>query len=70
MADVKETICTHCEHSWVCKYRDELISTVKSIDEIMTKSRFSYVITCPDYTIKPACGVRGERFNVCEETKR
>lgn len=52
MSDVKETICSHCEHLWVCKYKDDLLSKVKAVDEIMKNSRFSYILTCPDYIIK------------------
>ena len=58
MSEAKETICSHCEHLWVCKYRDELFSKVKAIDEIMNNSRFSYAIICPDYIEKQTIGIR------------
>ena len=63
MSEAKETICSHCEHLWVCKYRDELLSKAKSVDEIMKNSRFSYKFICPDYIEKQTIGIR----NVVEE---
>lgn len=58
MADVKETICSNCEHLWVCKYKDELLSKAKSVDEIMKNSRFSYKFICSDYIEKKTIGIR------------
>ena len=52
MPEVKETICSNCEHLWVCKYKDELLLKVKSVDEIMKDSRFSYKFICSDYILK------------------
>ena len=40
MTGTKETICSNCEHLCVCKYKDELLSKVKYVDEIMKNSRF------------------------------
>ncbi len=48
----KETICSNCEHLLVCKYKDELLLKVKSVDEIMKGSRFSYKFICSDYIEK------------------
>ena len=58
MPEAKETICSNCEHSCVCKYKDELLSKVKSVDEIMKNSRFSYEFVCPDYFKKNNIGIR------------
>ena len=52
MSEVKETICSNCEHLLVCKYKDELLLKVKSVDEIMNGSRLSYKFNCPDYIEK------------------
>ena len=52
MSEVKETICSNCEHLWVCKYKDELLLKIKSVDEIMNGSRFSYNFFCSDYIEK------------------
>ena len=49
MSGTKETMCSNCEHLCVCKYKDELLSKVKSVDEIMKDSRFSYEFVCPNY---------------------
>ena len=58
MPEVKETICSNCEHLRVCKYKDELLSKVKSVDEIMKNSRLSYKFICPDYFGKNTIGIR------------
>ena len=58
MSETKETICSHCEHLWVCKYRDELLSKIKSVDEIMKNGRFSYEFICPDYIKKQTIKIR------------
>ena len=58
MSEAKETICSSCEHLWVCKYRDELLSKVKSVDEIMKNSRFSYKFICSDYIGKKTIEIR------------
>ena len=63
MSKAKETICSNCEHLWVCKYKDELFSKAKSVDEIMKNSRFSYKFICWDYIGKKTIGIR----NVEEE---
>ena len=63
MSEAKETICSHCEHLWICKYRDDLLSKVKAVDEIMKNSRFSYTFICPDYIIKPRIEVRNVKEN-------
>ena len=54
MSKTKETVCSNCEHLWVCKYRDELLSKAESVDEIMKNSRFSYKFICSDYIEKKA----------------
>ena len=58
MSEVKETICSNCEHLWVCKYKYELLNKVKSVDEIMKNSRFSYKLICTDYFCKNTIGIR------------
>lgn len=63
MSGTKETICSNCEHLLVCKYKDELLSKVKSVNEIMKGSRFSYELICPDYFMKTTIRIR----NVEEE---
>ena len=49
MPEVKETICSKCVHLSVCKFKDELMHKVKTIDQIMENSKFSYVMVCQDY---------------------
>ena len=58
MSGTKETICSNCEHLLVCKYKDELLSKVKSVNEIMINSRFSCKFVCPDYFKKNTIGIR------------
>lgn len=58
MSGTKETICSNCEHLCVCKYKDELLSKVKYVDEIMKNSRFSCKFICPDYFGKKTIGIR------------
>ena len=58
MSEAKETICSKCEHLWVCKYKDELLSKAKSVDEIMNDSRFSYKFICPNYFRMNTIGIR------------
>lgn len=58
MSETKEIICGHCEHLWVCKYKEELLPKAKSVDEIMKNSRFSYKFICPDYIEKKTIGIR------------
>ena len=60
MEDVRETICTRCVHLNVCKYKDIMLSTVKRLDDIIPidSDRFSYVLTCKDYSIKPYSTIR------------
>lgn len=58
MSGTKETICSNCEHLCVCKYKDELLSKIKSVNEIMKDSRFSYEFVCPDYFLKNTIGIR------------
>lgn len=60
MEAVRETICTRCVHLNVCKYKDLMLSTVKRLDDIIPidSDRFSYVLTCKDYSIKPYSAIR------------
>ena len=58
MSETKETICSNCEHLCVCKYKDELLSKVKYVDEIMKNSRFSYKFVCPNYFKNNTIGIR------------
>lgn len=58
MPETKETICSNCEHLWVCKYKDELLNKVKSVDEIMKNSRFSYEFVCPNFFKNNTIGIR------------
>lgn len=58
MSETKETICSNCEHLCVCKYKDELLSKVKSVDEIIKNSRFSCKFVCHDYFKKNTIGIR------------
>lgn len=58
MYGTKETICSNCEHLCVCKYKDELLSKVKSVDEIMKNSRISCKFVCPDYFEKNTIRIR------------
>ena len=58
MPEVKETICSKCVHLSVCKFKDELMHKVKTIDQIMENSRFSYVMVCRDYIIYNPIGIR------------
>lgn len=58
MSETKETICSNCEHLLVCKYKDELLSKIKSVDGIIKGSRFSYKLICPDYFGKNTIGIR------------
>lgn len=55
MEEVRETICTSCVHLNVCRYKSELLETVKHLDDIIPidNGRFSYVLNCKDYSIKP-----------------
>lgn len=55
MEDVRETICTSCVHLNVCRYKSELLETVKRLDDIIPIDNgiFSYVLICKDYSIKP-----------------
>ena len=57
MSGTKETICSNCEHLCVCKYKDELLSKVKSVDEIMKNSRFLYEFVCPNHFKKNTIGI-------------
>lgn len=61
MSETKETVCSNCEHLWVCKYRDELLSEAKSVDEIMKNSRFSYKFICSDYIEKKTIEIRNRK---------
>lgn len=58
MSETKETICSNCEHLCVCKYKDELLSKVKSVDGMMKGSRFSYKLICQDYFVKNTIGIK------------
>ena len=49
MPEVKETICSKCVHLSVCKFKDELMNKVKTIDPIMENSKFSCALFCQDY---------------------
>lgn len=55
MEAVRETICTSCVHLNVCRYKSELLETVKRLDDIIPidNGRFFYVLNCKDYSIKP-----------------
>lgn len=55
MGDVSETICTSCVHLNVCRYKSELLETVKRLDDIIPidNGRFFYVLNCKDYSVKP-----------------
>ena len=55
MEAVRETICTSCVHLNVCRYKSELLETVKRLDDIIPIDNdiLSYVLTCKDYIIKP-----------------
>ena len=60
MEDVRKTICTSCVHLNVCRYKSELLETVKRLDDIIPidSDIFSYVLTCKDYIIKPYSTIR------------
>ena len=60
METVRETICTSCVHLNVCRYKSELLETVKRLDDIIPvdNDRFSYVLNCKDYSIKPYSTIR------------
>lgn len=47
--EVKETLCTHCLHCWVCKHKEELIELTKKADHIFANSRIWCEIKCPYY---------------------
>ena len=49
MSEVKETICSKCVHLSVCKFKDELMHKIKTIDQIMENSKFSCALFCQDY---------------------
>lgn len=55
MGEVKETICPSCVHLNVCRYKSELLETVKRLDDIIPvdNGRFFYVLNCKDYSVKP-----------------
>ena len=57
MEAVREAICTSCVHLNVCRYKSELLETVKRLDDIIPidNGRFFYVLNCKDYSynIKP-----------------
>lgn len=52
MPGVKETICSSCVHLNVCKYKDELLSIAKNINDSTANNRFSCTINCEDYIIR------------------
>ena len=60
MGEVRETICTSCVHLNVCRYKSELLETVKRLDDIIPvdNGRFFYVLNCKDYSIKPYSTIR------------
>ena len=60
METVRETICTSCVHLNVCKYKSELLETVKRLDDIIPidNGRFFYVLNCKDYSVKPYSAIR------------
>ena len=60
MEAVRETICTSCVHLNVCKYKSELLETVKRLDNIIPidNGRFFYVLNCKDYSVKPYSTIR------------
>ena len=66
MEAVRETICTSCVHLNVCRYKSELLETVKRLDDIIPvdNGRFFYVLNCKDYSIKPYSTTRSiDRFS-------
>ena len=66
MKTVRETICTSCVHLNVCRYKSELLETVKRLDDIIPvdNGRFFYVLNCKDYSIKPYSATRSnDRFS-------
>ena len=71
MEAVKETICTSCVHLNVCRYKSELLETVKRLDDIIPidNDRLSYVLTCKDYIINPYSTTRStDRFSTSTST--
>ncbi len=56
---VKETLCTRCQHNWVCKYKEEYLTDLKTIDGHMKGSRFSYELKCSDFMEKIEVCLRG-----------
>ena len=66
MEVVRETICTSCVHLNVCRYKSELLETIKRLDDIIPidNGRFFYVLNCKDYSIKPYSTTRStDRFS-------
>ena len=66
MEAVRETICTSCMHLNVCRYKSELLETVKRLDDIIPidNGRFFYILNCKDYSIKPYSTTRStDRFS-------
>ena len=66
METIRETICTSCVHLNVCKYKSELLETVKRLDDIIPidNGRFFYILNCKDYSIKPYSTARStDRFS-------
>ena len=71
MEAVRETICTSCVHLNVCRYKSELLETVKRLDDIIPidNVRFFYVLNCKDYSIKPYSATRSnDRFSTSTAT--
>ena len=71
METVRETICTSCVHLNVCKYKSELLETVKRLDNIIPidNGRFFYVLNCKDYSIKPYSAIRYSNSTSSTNTK-
>lgn len=68
MGGVKETICTSCIHLNVCRYKNELLEIVKHLDDIIPidNGRFSYVLNCKDYSIKPYSTTKNIAENITD----
>lgn len=71
MEDVRETICTSCVHLNVCRYKSELLETVKRLDDIIPidNGRFFYVLKCKDYIIKPYSATKYSNSTSSTNTK-